>query len=147
MRALEIKPDDYATPLILVAVFRSLDRPEDSARYARLGVRRAEEALRLHPEESKPAQLGAIALVALGERDRAKEWLTRALAIDPGDNIARYNAACTYSLLGEFDRAIDLLEICLQQFGGDMKLWFKNDSDFDPIRTHPRYQKLLDLAG
>ena len=78
-----------------------------------LRLKRAEEALRLHPEESKPAQIGAIALASLGERDRAKEWLARALAIDPDDNIARYNAACTYSLLGEIDRAIDLLEICL----------------------------------
>ena len=91
--------------------------------------------------------MGAIALAALGERDRAKEWLARALAIDPDDNLARYNAACTYSQLGEIDRAIDLLEICLQQFGSDMKLWFKNDSDLDPIRDHPRYQKLLELAG
>ena len=70
-------------------------------KYARLGVKRAEEALRLHPESSKPAQQGACALAFLGERDRAKEWLARALAIDPDDNLVRYNAACTYSLLGE----------------------------------------------
>ena len=87
------------------------------------------------------------ALAYLGERDRAKDWLARALAIDPDDNIARYNAACTYSLLGESDRAIDLLEPCLQQVGPDQKLWFKNDFDLDPIRNHPRYQKLLELAG
>ena len=68
------------------------------------------------------------------------------MAIDPNDNIARYNAAATYSLLGELDRAIDLLEIWLQQVGSDAKLWFGNDSDFDPIRTHPRYQTLLELA-
>ncbi len=109
-------------------------------------MKRAEEALRLHPESSKPAQQGACALAFLGERDRAKEWLARALAIDPDDNLARYNAACTYSLLGEFDQAIDLLEICLQRLGSDMKLWFKNDFDLDPIRNHPRYNKLLELA-
>src|SRR5262245_58095630 len=57
--------------------------------------------------------------------NRAKEWMARALAIDPDDNIGRYNAACTYSLLGEIDRSIDLLEICLPQFGSDMKLWFR----------------------
>jgi adenylate cyclase len=68
------------------------------------------------------------------------------MAIDPDDNLARYNAACTYSLLGEIDRSIDLLEICLQLVGADFKLWFKNDSDLDPIRNHPRYQKLLELA-
>jgi len=28
-----------------------------------------------------------------------------------------------------------------------MKSWFKNDSDFDPIRSHPRYKDLLKLIG
>ena len=109
-------------------------------------MQRAEEALRQHPEDSKPAQQGAVALAFLGERDRAEEWLARALAIDPDDNLCRYNAVCTYSQLGEIDRAIELLEICMQQFGTDMKLWIKNDSDLDPIRNHPLYQKLLELA-
>jgi adenylate cyclase len=147
LRAMEIQPDDYQAPLFLSSVFQSLGRPEEAARYARLGVKRAEEALRLYPESSKPAQQGACALAYLGERDRAKEWLARALAIDPDDNLARYNAACTYSLLGEIDRSIDLLEICLQQVGADFKLWFKNDSDLDATRSHPRYQKLLELLG
>jgi adenylate cyclase len=147
MRALEIRPDDYQSPFFLQQVLRSLGRPEEAAKYARLGLKRAEEALRLHPENSKPAQMGAVGLAFLGERERAKDWLARALAIDPDDNVARYNAACTYSVLGEFDRAIDLLETCLQHMGSDMKLWFKNDSDLDPIRSHPRYQKLLELAG
>ncbi|MFD1985884.1 TPR end-of-group domain-containing protein [Mesorhizobium newzealandense] len=147
LRAMEIQPDDYQAPLFLIGVLRSLGRLEEAAKYARLGVRRAEEALRQHPENSKPAQQGAVALAFLGERDRAEEWLARALAIDPDDNLCRYNAACTYSQLGEINRAIELLEICLQQFGSDMKLWVKNDSDLDPIRNHPLYQKLLELAG
>ena len=146
MRALEIQPDDHQSPIFLQQVFQSLGQPEEAAKYGRLGLKRAEEALRLHPEDSKPAQLGACVLAYLGERDRAKEWLARALAIEPDDNVAQYNAACTYALLGESDRAIDLLETCLQQVGSDFKLWFKNDSDLDPIRDHPRYHKLLELA-
>lgn len=147
LRAMEIQPDDYQAPLFLINVLRSLGRPEEAGTYARLGVRRAEEALRQHPENSKPAQLGAVALAFLGERGRAVEWLARALAIDPDDNLARYNAACTYAQLGEIGRAIEQLENCLPQFGGDMKLWFKKDSDLDPIRDHPQYQKLLEIAG
>ena len=132
---------------ILSSVFQSLGRPEEAVKYARLGVKRAEEALRLHPENSKPAQLGRHR-AGCPRRTRSGEGMAgAALAIDPDDNLAQYNAACTYSLLGEIDRAIDLLEICLQQLGRDMKLWFKNDSDLDPIRSHPRYQKLLELAG
>lgn len=146
LRAMEIQPDDYQSPLFLQQVFQSIGRPEDAIRYARLGLKRAEEALRLHPESSKPAQQGAIVLAFLGECDRAKEWLARALAIDPDDVNARYNAACVYSQLGELDRAIDLLKLCLPQVGPDQKLWFRNDSDLDPLRTHPRYHELLALV-
>ena len=146
MRAMEIQPDDYQSPLMVQQAFQSLGRSEVAAKYARLGLKRAEEAFRLHPESSKPLQQGACALAFLGERERAKEWLARALEIDPDDNLTRYNAACTYSLLGEIDQSIDLLETCMQQLGSDMKLWFKNDSDLDPIRKHPRYHKLLELA-
>ena len=110
-----------------------------------MGLDRAELALRLHPENSDPAQLGACALAALGQRERAREWADRALAIDPDDINARYNVACAYSLLGEEDRAIDLLEPWARLATSQMKSWFKNDSDFNPIRDHPRYEDLLKL--
>ncbi len=147
VRALEIKPDDYLSPILLLGIFRSLGRPQEAEGYARIGLKRAEEALRLRPEDSKPAQLGATALATLGEQNRAREWLARALAIDPDDNGTRYNAACVYALLGEANRAIDLLEVYLSQVGPDLKLWFKNDSDLASIRNHPRYARLLELAG
>jgi adenylate cyclase len=147
LRALELQTDDYMSPLMLQQVFRSLGRRDEEEQYAWLGLKRAEEALRLHPENSRPAQIGASVLAGLGEKDRAKEWVALALAIDPDDNMVRYNAACTYAQLGETDRSIDLLQACLPQFGSDMKLWFKNDSDLDPIRHHPRYHELLKFAG
>ncbi|WP_429820632.1 TPR end-of-group domain-containing protein [Ensifer sp. B1-9] len=146
VRCLELKPDDYLSPMLLLNVLRTLGRQQEAKEYARLGARRAEEALKLHPEDSKPAQMVAGALATLGERDQALEWLNRALSIDPDDNGARYNAACVYSLLGELDKAIDLLAVYLRQVGPDLKRWFKNDSDLDPIRGHPRYQELLELA-
>ena len=145
-RAMEINPDDYQSPFQLSMVLKSLGRDDEVEKYARLGIERAEKALKLFPEDSLPVQLMATALAALGESERAKEWLARALAIDPDDLINCYNAACTYSLLGELDRAIDLLEVCLKQVGNDFKRWFKNDSDLDPIRAHPRYARLLELA-
>jgi adenylate cyclase len=110
LRALELKPDDYQSPIFLMSVLRSLGREKEAKKYARLGVKRAEDVLRTNPDDSRPVQQGAVALAALGEYDRAKEWLARALEIDPEDNQARYNAACTYSQLGEADQAIALLE-------------------------------------
>ncbi|MBL0375302.1 tetratricopeptide repeat protein [Rhizobium sp. KVB221] len=144
-RCTDINPDDYRSPLLVMNALHSLGRHDEEAKLAAVGLERAQRALRQHPENSDPAQLGAIALIALGQHERAKEWADRALAIDADDNNALYNVACVYSLLGEPDRAIDLLEPYLQKVGPHMKSWFKNDSDFDPIRSHPRYAKLLEL--
>ena len=147
IRAIEINPDDCQAPILLQQALRALGRNEESAKYAQLGLKRAEEQLRQHPESSRPAQLGAGALASLGENERAKRWLERALAIDPDDTHLQYNAACTWAQLGETDRAFDLLEVWTQHGGGISKAWFKRDPDLDPLRDLPRYQKLLELVG
>jgi adenylate cyclase len=143
-RAAEIKPDDYQVPCLLVAIYKSLGREQDAKIAARKGVELAERELTFHPEDSRPAQIGSGALFALGEKDRAQEWTARALAIDPDDLVAQYNAACNYSLLGDVDAALDLLEQCLPKLGHEKVQWAKYDSDFDPVRNHPRYRKLFE---
>jgi adenylate cyclase len=90
--------------------------------------------------------LGAIALAHLGERERAMDWAARAMSIDPNDPIVCYNIAAMHSVLGNLDEAVDLLEKALSQASSERFLWSKNDSDFDVIRSHPRYQQLLDTV-
>ena len=77
VRAMEIKPMDYVSPIMLVNVFRSLGQQEKAVSYARIGIRKAEEELKLHPENANVACLGAIVLAFLGEREKALEWLAR----------------------------------------------------------------------
>jgi len=146
-RAAEIKPDDYQSACLLVQIYRSLGRDGEKESAARRGIERAERELTLHPDNPRPAYLGATALVELGQNDRAKEWLARTLAIDPDDILTQYNAACIYSRLGEIDTAFDLLERLLPHPNPETKAWIKHDSDFDPLREHPRYQKILELIG
>ena len=142
-RALESQQEDSQPPFLLQMLLRGLGRLEESERYARLGLKRAEEQLRLHPESSRPAQLGATALAYLGETDRAKEWMELALAIDPDDANTKYNAACMWALLGDSERAFDYLEDWIQHVGPDLKSWFEHDEDLTSLRGQPRYQRLL----
>src|SRR5437762_2976150 len=146
-RAAEIKPDDYQSVCLLVQIYRSLGRDGEKESAARRGIERAERELTLHPDNPRPAYLGATALVTLGQNDRAKEWLARTLAIDPDDILTQYNAACIYSRLGEIDTAFDLLERLLPHANHETKAWIKHDSDFDPLRERSRYQKILELIG
>ncbi len=147
-RVAEVKPDDYQSLILLIQIYRSLGRDADQKSAARRGVERAERDLTLHPDNPRSAYLGAAALVVLGENDRAREWLSRALATDPHDIWTQYNAACIYTNLGDIERAFDLLERVLPHAGHELKAgWIKHDSDLDPLRNHPRYQKILELIG
>jgi len=143
IRALEIQPDDFQSPILLEGILISLGRVDEANRYGRLGLARAEEILRQHPESSRPAQLGACTLARLGKRDDAINWIERVLWIDPEDSQALYNVACAWAILGDADQALDTLEKWSKQGGVLAKNWLERDPDFDRIRSHPRYAELL----
>jgi adenylate cyclase len=145
MRATEVRPDDYQSPMLVEQSLRGLGRREEGLAYARMGLKRAEEAIRKFPESSRPAQLGATTLAAIGEKEEAKRWLERALAIDPDDPHIKYNAACVWAQVGEPDRAFDLLESWATHSGQENRNWMVHDPDLISVRGHPRYQKVLDL--
>lgn len=54
-----------------------------------------------------------------------------------------YNAACAYALLGDADHAMKDLSAAIDA-GWDDFDHIADDSDFDPIRTDPRFARLLD---
>jgi len=147
IRALEVNPEDSQAALLIPPILRTLGRNEEADRYARMGLKRAEAALRLHPESSRPAQLGAATLAGMGEVEEAKIWLERALAIDPDDANALYNAACTWAQIGDSDRAFELLERWSQHAGREKREWLPHDADLNPIRDDPRYKHLLELIA
>src|SRR5438874_1030709 len=146
-RAAEIKPDDYQSVCLLAQIYRSLGRQQECKNAAKKGIELAERELTRHPEDSRPAQLGSGALIELGETERARQWISRALTIDPDDSVAQYNAACSYALLGDIDASLDLLERCLPNLGHEKVSWSKYDSDLEPVRDNPRYQKLMEAFG
>jgi adenylate cyclase len=145
IRATEVQPDDCQAPLLLHQVLRSLGRDEEGVEYARMGLKRAEEALRRYPESSRPAQLGACSLASLGEIEQAKAWLERAHAIDPEDTHIKYNGACVWAQMGEKDKALDLLEKWASHVGRENMDWMQEDPDLESLRELPRYNKILEL--
>ena len=124
---------------------RALGRADEGLPYARMGLKRAEEALRKHPESSRPAQLGATALAAIGEGEEARRWIERALAIDPDDTHIKYNAACVWAQIGEADKAFEQLEQWAAFSGRENREWMLHDPDLNALRGDPRHQHILDL--
>src|SRR6184192_93143 len=142
--AAAVKPDDYASVCILVQFYNSLGRKEDAKETARKGAKLAERQLTLHPDDAKAAELGSGSLIEIGEFDRAREWIARALSLEPDNPVTHYNAACGYAMLGDIDKAFELLEGGVALGGPEWGRWVEHDSMLDPVRQDPRYPILLE---
>ena len=145
-RAAEIYPEDCQAPLLVAQVHASLGRHEEATSARLRGLALAEERLRRNPDEVRTRYLGANALVALGEREQGLAWARAARALDPDDPMLLYNLGCIHSLAGETEDAIDCLTQAVAA-GLTQKGWFLNDGDLDALRSHPRFQALVDALA
>ncbi len=142
-KASQVKPDDYQAPGLVAMVYMGLGRKADAEESYRRAWQRAEKHLELHPDDARALYMGANALCQLGERARSSDWARRALAIDPEDCGILYNVACVYALQGKTQEAIDCLEKAMAHAYW-YKRWAQHDSDLDSLRSHPRFQSLMD---
>jgi tetratricopeptide (TPR) repeat protein len=67
----------------------------------------------------------------------------RLCQLRPQDPIIRYNLACSYSLLGQCDDALDTLQqaVCL---GYTDLAFIQQDPDLEVVRRDPRYTSFLE---
>jgi adenylate cyclase len=137
-KATEHDPDDYESPLLASTMYEAAGDDEGARRNAEIGVERAEKLLQDYPDNQRAYYLGSGGLVIMGQHDRGKEWIERALELGTDDSATRYNAACFFSKYGDIDRALDLLENSVIS-----RTWIENDSDLDPLRDHPKYTAIL----
>ena len=141
-QAWRTRPDD-ATPLALGA--SALDAAGDHAA-AEAMVRRALAGLQhqatLEPDNPRVHYLAAGAHVRVGEVDAGRAAMQTALDLRPDDYGTLYNGACFYALVGDQDRALDLLERAIQA-GVGYPDWIGHDPDLAGLRGLPRFQELL----
>lgn len=77
-----------------------------------------------------------------GDTETALAWAEKAYELDPESSSTAYNSACLFSQLGDFDRALDLVERAVD-LGSRNPMNYDTDVDFDPIREHPRFIALM----
>jgi adenylate cyclase len=138
-----LRPEDYQSALLAGQAYDDLGLPEKAVAARRRGIRSAAEQLKLNPGDVRALYLGANGLVALGEKEKGREWLERALELDPEDSMLQYNAGCIYSLLGMREEALECLEKSVAG-GLTQRGWYANDSNLDGLRDHPRFKALLE---
>lgn len=142
-RAAELLENDFLALGLACQSYESLGLHEKARARMHQTFARVEKAIQRQPDSSLAVVHGAVVLAYLGERDRAKEWASRALILEPDDAVGHYNIACVFAQLGEAEQALDLLEACHQKMPPEAVLWTKNDSDLVSLREHPRYRDLI----
>jgi adenylate cyclase len=137
-KAVEVRPEDYQSPLLMAQIYEDLGHPEEARQARREGVRLAENRLDQTPDDVRALYMGANGLVALGERERGLALARRALDIEPDEPMLLYNVACIYALAGESDAALGCLARAID--GGFAHCdWIHCDSNLDSIRQDPRF--------
>lgn len=138
-----VNPADYQSPSFHAMALKEMGREEEAtAAYFRSYVA-AEKHLELHPDDARAMYLGAAALVAIGELEKAQVWAERALDTDRDEPAVLYNVSCSYSMMGDIDRAIELLTEAIDN-GFGYRAWLENDNSLEALRGDPRFQSLLE---
>jgi tetratricopeptide (TPR) repeat protein len=78
------------------------------------------------------------------QRGRFPEGLQvdeRLASLEPQNSLVFYNLACSYSLTGQFDRAVAALEKALSLGYRDFA-WLAKDPDLKNLRAQPAYRDL-----
>lgn len=142
--AAAVRPEDFQSLVLQAQLYVSIGDPKKAEAVTRAGLERARRVLELNPDDVRAWNLGAFALLRLGEREKAERWLLKSLQTAPRDSIVHYNAACFYALAGDKEKALDSLERCLIKVGNVSHEWLEHDSDLDPIRGEPRFREIVD---
>ena len=138
---------DLSAPFMLVSCYMALGDEENTLRAARIALARAEKAVAQDRSNGYAMGAAVMALAALGEGEQAKDWMNRALLIDPDNTTMRYNFACTLATsLSEPEAALDVLESSLERDPGGHLATAKTDPDFEGLRDDPRFQAMVAAA-
>ncbi len=146
-KAAALSETDLKAIQMLVSCHLALGDGENTRRTARIAVDRVEKAVAQDRSNGYAMGVGVTALGALGEADRAKEWMERALLIDPDNLRIRYNFACSLATaLGDPEAALAMLEPVLERDPGGLVRATPTDPDFAGLRDDPRFQTMVAAA-
>jgi len=146
-KAAGLLPNDWHSPLMLTSCYRSTGNEADLQRVVRSGLERAERAVAKDPTNAQALAAGASALALLGEERRARDWIDRALLLDPDNAGTRYNLACALlDRLDDREKAIEVLGPYFEQTIPNRIKHLEADPDMDPIRDDPRFKDMLAAA-
>ena len=144
-KAAALLDSDWHNASMLMSCYRQTGQADLLLKASQRTVDRTEKAIAKDPSNSTVLAAGSVALAAIGEVQRARDWIDRALLLDPDNNIMRYNLACALTVeLKDHGRALDVLEPYFTTTLGVTHIRHAEvDPDLDPLRADPRFKQML----
>jgi adenylate cyclase len=146
-KAMTLMETDLNSGSMLACCYTAVGNSQAALRVAQITLSRTEKTLVQDPNNAAAMAYGANALATLGEAERAKDWISRALLIDPDNMNARYNFACVLTTrLHDPDAALELLGPVFETLAIGFLNHAKADPDLDPLRGDPRFKAMVAAA-
>jgi adenylate cyclase len=144
-KSASLMEQDWRSPMMLMTCYGAIGDKVGEREASRMTLERTEKAIGRDPANGAAMAAGAGALLRLGDVERAREWMRRALLVDPENLNMRYNVACGLaSELGDKEEAIETLGPFFELINST--IWMRHvdaDPDLDSIRDDPRFQTML----
>jgi len=138
---------DLNSASMLMSAYTVLGDVAGMRRAAQQALKRAETILVHDQNNSMVAGYSAYALAALGEGERAKARMERALLIDPQNFNMRYNFACALCVYSkDKNGSLEMLGPVFDSITDTFLPYVKADPDLDLLRDDPRYQAMQAAA-
>jgi adenylate cyclase len=146
-KAVALIEADINSAAMLVSCYTALGDAPAIHRAAELTLHRTEPILERDPNNSVVTAYSVDALAALGENERAKMRMERALLIDPDNFNMRYNFACMLAVrLNDETAALEMLTPLFQTISISFLGYAKADPDLESLHDDPRYQAMVAQA-
>src|SRR5262245_46115907 len=148
-KALTLEEDDFGSAGMLITVYSALGKHDAAQRAAKIALERCEKILARDSSNGSAMGHGSWALAVLGQSDRARDLMERALLVDPDNITMRYNFACTLANdINDKDAALEMLRPFFEQMqiGTGQIYHAKVDPDLNSIRDDPRFKEMLAAA-
>ena len=144
MLAASLDENDFHSSMMLLTCFQALGENERKPEVARQMLERSERALEQDSLNASALGVSAAALTILGDHDRAKERIQRAMVVDPDNVNMPYNFACMLATwVGDIEGALDMLEPIMPRQSRSLMISMLADPDMDPLRENPRFKRMV----
>jgi len=142
-------PTPIPKTLLVAMAYRLLGEDQEARVFYEKAKHILEQAVQENPLDPSRHVLLGQSYAGLGRKDDAIREGKHAITLRPESQDALDGVRMTlglaqiYAMLGEQDMAIPLLEHCVASPGGVSPNVLKLDPVWDPLRDHPRFQKMI----